>query len=272
VECSLISAVPTHRIDGLERWMLTQPQAPCHVRHRFAPGLYIREVTIPADTFAVGHFQKTDHMNVMLSGRVTVMREGGGTETLVAPQSFVAPPGRKVGYVHEDMVWLNIYATDETDVETLEALFLDKSDTYLESQKPLALLADGDYGRMLEDLGVTAEQVRAQSENTSDQIPFPQGDYKVKVGRSRIEGQGLIATADIKHGEIICPGRIDGMRTPAGRYINHAKEPNAKMYGHARAIYVVALRDIEGCRGGQDGEEITVNYRQAVAENLLCQV
>jgi hypothetical protein len=256
------------KIDELEGWMLTQPQAPCNVRHRFALGLYIREVTILADTYAIGHHQKREHMNVMLTGSVTIIREDGSHEYLVAPQSFVAPPGRKVGYIHEDMVWLNIYATEETDIDTLEAMFLEKSPTYQAQDSPPLLTHDGDFEQMLCDLGVTAQQVREQSEETSDQIPFPNGDYKVKVGPSRIEGTGLLATSDIEAGEFICHARIYGKRTPAGRYINHSRTPNAEMMDLAGDILVRALRDIPGSRGGQDGEEITVDYRQA---RLVCQ-
>ena len=219
----------SQKIDELEGWMLQQPQAPCNVRHRFAPGLYIREVTILADTYAIGHHQKTEHMNVMLTGSVTVMREDGSWEYLVAPQSFVAPPGRKVGYIHEDMVWLNIYATDETDIDKLEAMYLEKSPTYQAQETPPLLTHDDDYEQMLKDLGVTSEQVRAESERTLDLCSFPQGNYKVRIGPSSIEGQGLLASSDIKNREFICHGRIAGKRTPAGRYTNHSKNPNAEM-------------------------------------------
>ncbi len=263
----------SQKIEELEGWMLTQPQAPCNVRHRFSPGLYIREVTILADTYAIGHYQTTEHMNVMLSGSVTIIREDGTHEYMVAPQSFVAPPGRKVGYIHEDMVWLNIYATNETDIDKLEAMFLEKSPTYKAQELPPLLTHDGDYEQMLVDLGVSAEQVRAESEEGSDVIPFPQGNYKVKVGVSRIEGKGLIATSDIEAGEFICHARIYGKRTPAGRYMNHSRNPNAEMVDRAGDILVRALRAIEGSQGGNDGEEITVDYRQALAVNKasLCQ-
>jgi hypothetical protein len=166
------------------------------------------------------------------------------------------------------MVWLNIYATEETDIDTLEAMFLEKSPTYQAQDSPPLLTHDGDFEQMLCDLGVTAQQVREQSEETSDQIPFPNGDYKVKVGPSRIEGTGLLATSDIEAGEFICHARIYGKRTPAGRYINHSRTPNAEMMDLAGDILVRALRDIPGSRGGQDGEEITVDYRQA---RLVCQ-
>ena len=33
-------------------------------------------------------------------------------------------------------------------------------------------------------------------------------------------------------------------------------------------IYLVALRDIAGCKGGNLGEEITVDYRQALTVTI----
>jgi SET domain-containing protein len=97
---------------------------------------------------------------------------------------------------------------------------------------------------------------------------LPYGGYKVKVAPSSIEGLGLFATADISPDEVIAPGRIDGMRTIAGRYTNHAKNPNARAVKRPGGnIDLVAVNAIRGCMGGLDGEEITVDYRQVVAEN-----
>lgn len=260
---AVVKKITPERLEQLEGALLEMPQVECHVRHIFGPGIYMREVTIPAGTFAVGHFQKTNHMNVMVSGRVTVMNDDGTTTELRAPLTFVAPPGRKVGYVHEDMVWLNVYPTDETDVEKLEATYLEKSATFHSHQKAIA--DNRDFPKMLEDLSVDAETVRAQSEDEADLIPLPWGAYKFKVAASAIDGRGLIATADIAAGEFICPAKIGDKRTPAGRYTNHAKEPNAIMQKMDDGnIYLIALRDIKGCVGGQDGEEITVDYRDSV--------
>ena len=57
-------------VQALEAEMLKHPQADCPVVHRFAPGLYIRELTIPADTYVIGHRQTTYHLNIMLAGRI----------------------------------------------------------------------------------------------------------------------------------------------------------------------------------------------------------
>jgi hypothetical protein len=264
---------PSRSIDQIESEMLKCAQVACDVTHSFAPGLYVRQVTVPADTLALGHYQKSAHLNVMISGRVTMIEPDGSRVERCAPLVFVGQPGRKVGYIHETMVWLNIYATDETDVEKIEAKFLDKSEHFSEAQKRIGFDRHEDiedFQAALEQFGITAQVALAQSENLADQMPFPVGSYKVKVGASHIEGKGLIATNAIERNEHIAPARIKGCRTPAGRYTNHAKHPNAKMVCLDNGdIALIALRDIAGCHGGMDGEEVTVDYRQAVEANLL---
>jgi len=87
----------------------------------------------------------------------------------------------------------------------------------------------------------------------------------VQVKDSQIEGKGLFATANFEEGDVIAPARIDGMRTPTGRYINHSKKPNSFFVrDEQNNVFAVAGRDIIGYRGGVIGEEITVDYRQAM--------
>ena len=121
-------------IEQVEAGMLNLPQVACPVTHHFGPGIYIREVTIPAGTFAMGHSHKDRNLNVMLTGKI-VMRKNGEMVTITAPFIFTAEPGRKLAYVLEDTVWQNIYATEETDTDKLEDMFVDKSDTWLEYEK-----------------------------------------------------------------------------------------------------------------------------------------
>jgi len=269
------SPITPAMVEAAEVAALQAPQVECPVIHRFGPGICVREVFMPAGTFAIGHHQRFEQLNIFLKGRVTVIQEDGSTRELVAPMCFTGPPGRKVGYVHEDVVWLNVYATNLTDVAAIEAAFLDKSAGWAahhdlqRAMDTLARQADrDDFAAAIAELGVSAELVRQQSENEADQIPFPPGDYKVRLAPSPIEGQGLFATAAIAAGEIIAPARINGMRTPAGRFTNHAKAPNARMQlVNARGdMALIATAPIAGSRGGADGDEITVDYRQCVAE------
>jgi len=252
----------------LEQKMLKLDQADCPVIHRFGPGVYIREVKIPAGALAIGHYQKCPHMNIFLQGRLTIVNNDGTISELVAPMIFSAEPGRKCGYVHEDVVWLNIYPTDETDVEKLEATYLDKSPSWqqandLRENEAVKRIKDvDDYRKLLSEVGFTEEDVRGQAENEEDQIPIPLGSYKFAVSKSLIEGNGIFATAEIGPGEVIGPARIGGKRTPIGRYTNHSISPNAKMVDYKGDIYLVATEKINGCKGGFMGQEITTNYRE----------
>lgn len=117
-------------LDTVEAGMLELPQVECPLHHHFGPGVYAREATFPAGSFIVGHKHKFAMMNVFLKGRMSVLDGNGEVQELVAPMIFTSPPGRKVAYVHEDSVWMNIMATEETDVETIEDIFVEKSDAY----------------------------------------------------------------------------------------------------------------------------------------------
>lgn len=251
----------------LERKLLDLPQADCPVTHIFGPGLYIRELRMAAGTLALGHHQKLPHMNNFISGKVRIVNEDGSTKDLVAPMTFMAGPGRKFGYVLEDVIWQNIYPTNETDIGKLEETYLDKSE--YSRQYTQRLITNNvedvaDYKALLVDLGISEEFVREETETLEDQIPMPVGAWKCRVDDSGIEGKGLFATAGIAEGEIIAPALIDGKRTPVGRYTNHSKTPNAGMIKmDSGDIILVALFNINGCRGGEVGEEITIDYRQA---------
>jgi len=258
----------------LEKVMLKEDQAYCPVIHSFGPGLYVREVKIPKGAFAIGHSQKHEHMNVFLKGEVTILKDDGTVETLKAPMMFVGSPGRKIGYVHEDVIWLNIYATDLKNVEELEDYYLEKSEVFGDNedmnfnmQKVKREVDRRDYKALLDELSITEEMVQKDVQNKDDLIDLPHGSYKCKLGASPIHGKGLFATKTIMAGEIICPARLMDKRTMAGRYTNHAKEPNAIMKDNNGDINLVCLKEIKGQHAGRDGEEIVINYRDSI--NLL---
>jgi hypothetical protein len=261
-------------IDEVSQKLLQLEQADCPVVHSFGPNLYIRQVTMPVGTLAVGHYQKTTHLNVMLKGKVQILNSNGTTSILEAPQSFIAPPGRKCGVVLEEMVWLNIYSTSEKDIPTLETMFLDFSpiwDEFIQDKNKLLLVDKtnedrDDYNLVLEEFGYTEEQVLKEVHYPHDQMDFPFGSYKVLVSASKIAGMGLFATSNIEPLETIAPVRIANKRTPAGRYTNHSKNPNAFFLLKPNGdLDLVAKKPIAGQRGGLVGEEITIDYRQALS-------
>jgi len=277
----LVRQVPS--VDALENKLLDVDQVDCPVVHRFGPGVYIREVTLPAGTLAIGHRHKFAHINIVLKGTVLVLNDNGTSSEIEAPFVYTSQPGRKVVLAKTEVVWQNIFATTERDVETLEAYLLDKSDAWLEDSevrmKAAALRHENDradYLAAIAEFGITHDLAWQIASNPSDQIPMPLGSYKMIVTDSPIHGKGVFATAAIAPGELIAPARVDGKRTPAGRYTNHAAEPNAIMVLRPNGdIDLVACKPIAGCQGGQPGEEITIDYRQALGlsrqRSQLCQ-
>lgn len=256
-------------MENAEVEMLSIPQVDCPVVHHFGPGICIREVFMPAGTLAIGHFQKFTHMNIMLKGKVMIV-DDGQTKVLTAPMIFNGKAGRKIGYVIEDMVWQNIYATELKDADAVEAFFIEKSEDWQQDHRAKLSVEKlnhevdrTDYAVFLEQYGFSESLVRQQSENEDDQITL--SSSIVHVSESPIEGMGLFVTSPIKAGGLICHARVDGKRAQAGRYTNHSVNPNARMQLLPNGdIDLIALVDLDGCKGGNAGQEVTIDYRQSV--------
>ena len=117
----------------VEAALLNLPQVPVPVVHRFAKGLYWREIFAPAGTIVIGHEHKHEHFAIILKGSCLIA-VGGEFRLLQAPNRFVGQPGsRKVAYVVEDMTFATVHANpdDETDLEVLEDELTVKSPEWL---------------------------------------------------------------------------------------------------------------------------------------------
>lgn len=272
-------AIAMHEgVEELEAAMLEFNQVECPVVHRFGPDIYIREVTLPAGIFALGHNQKKDHFNQVLSGKVAMV-EDGEVVVVEAPFTNTGRPGRKLGKVLEECVWQNIYPnpTNSRDIDWLESQFLDKSDTFIEYDAKLVEIETAlnqhnrdDFNLVLSEYGSNPELVRDQSENQSDQIPMPEGwESFTQVRPSEIEGNGLFTSFPIPGGNVVAPARIGGKRTPAGLFVNHSVDPNCIFRKTETGdIYLFTIKDVGGCAGGSKGEELTVDYRQSLSLSL----
>lgn len=260
-------------VDAAEALALTDDQVGCQVVHHFGPGVYIRECTIPAGVFAIGHHQRLSHINIMLTGSLALRCEDGEIRVMKAPQMYLGRPGRKMGLVLETVVWLNVYATDERDVEKLEEMFLDKSPVFLAHAERLWMervaAREGDrqdFIAAVAELGFSPEDVRKMSENEADQMSMPpDAGANLVVRRSAIEGLGAFTQVAAVPGDILAPARLGGRRTPAGRFTNHSGTPNAYFVERGGGAFLVALTHIAPfCNELTPGDEVTVDYRQAL--------
>ena len=120
-----VDAFLTQKVENLLDVTREMPQVQCEEKHHFGPNIYIKEVTMPAGSVIIGKSHKIEHVCNMMSGRMIIVQEDGSKVELVAPMTFVGKPGRKVAYIIETVVFQNIYATDETDIEKLESMFVE---------------------------------------------------------------------------------------------------------------------------------------------------
>lgn len=247
------------------------PQVEIPVRHVVHGGMYAREITIPKGTILTGQIYKFDHLDIMISGDITVSTDTGDIKRLTGYNCLEGLSGKKrAGYAHKDTTWITVHPYDFSEngddiQEFLTAKSFEELSLF-ESQ-----VNQADYVQMINEIGLTEGEVRAISDNESDMIEMPVGYEFIKLGSSLIQGSGLFSTKSIEKGLFICPARINGKRTPAGKYANHAMNPNAKMViGNNGEVNLFAIKSIEA------GEEITVNYRNVIehryAEGDLCQV
>lgn len=92
------------------------------VRHFFAPGLYAREISIPAGTALVGKIHRHAHLLTVSHGTIQIVDEDGD-RILQAPCTLLSTPGiKRVGRALTDVVFTTYHATTETDIEKLDAL------------------------------------------------------------------------------------------------------------------------------------------------------
>lgn len=110
------------RVERVEAILDGLPQAECPVRHHFAPGVYVREMTIPAGVAATGAVHKTEHLTMLVRGHCAFTTEEGGQE-LRAPWIGKSSPGAKRLIVaFSECVLVTIHPTEETDPEKLVEL------------------------------------------------------------------------------------------------------------------------------------------------------
>lgn len=141
----ILPSVPTRaQIEHFEALLLQVAQVETPTKHYFAPGLYAREMFIPAGTAWTGAVHKTEHLALFV-GDVTVWTEGGMVR-LTGHQTFVSRAGAKrVGYTHADTWCTGFFPSDKTDVAALETDLVEEphrlqcNQTGLTFQAPIVL-------------------------------------------------------------------------------------------------------------------------------------
>ena len=135
----LICALEAEMREALARGELTEREFP--LIHSFSEGKYTRSIFLPAGSVLVGKLHKHAHPNSILQGKVTVVTEHGGLETLTAPCHMTSPAATKRAiYVHEDTIWTVEHETSSTNLEEIESQVIAKSFSQLGLEDPVEQL------------------------------------------------------------------------------------------------------------------------------------
>ena len=92
------------------------------LKHTFADGIYVRQMSMGVGTVVVGAIHKHLHVWFLLAGNISVVTENT-IEDYVAPCYVVAKPGTKrVIYANEDSIFVNVHKnpTNSQDIDWLE--------------------------------------------------------------------------------------------------------------------------------------------------------
>jgi len=145
VESGKTPAEMRDKILKLEAAMMAMPEhhIEMEVVHHYAPGVYMRELRIPKGTTLTGKIHKTEHLNILSQGELTVWTEDG-MKRLKASTVIKSNPGiKRVGFAHEDCVWITVHhnPTEERDPDKLEEMLIAKTfeevDLLLSEQKQI---------------------------------------------------------------------------------------------------------------------------------------
>lgn len=144
----MTEVLPTFRekVLRLEEALKEFEQLPQDVHHHFAPGVYLRELRIPAGAVLTGKIHRTEHLNILAQGEISVMTEHG-VQRLTAPCVIKSSPGiKRAGFAHSDVVWICVHPTTETDLHKLEEQLIAPSFEALGEidVKPDQLIASGE--------------------------------------------------------------------------------------------------------------------------------
>jgi len=87
------------------------------VKSTFAGGCYIREIFTPAGQVLLTQIHKQDHPFFVMSGKLSIASEEGVVEIEAPYQGITKAGTQRIIYIHEDVVFITVHATDKTTEE-----------------------------------------------------------------------------------------------------------------------------------------------------------
>jgi quercetin dioxygenase-like cupin family protein len=121
LEKTLLNNVDGTNIVGNKGEVVRSKKFP--LKHTFADGIYVRQMTMEKDSVVVGAIHNHSHVWFLLTGNITVTTESS-TEDYIAPCYVVSTPGvKRVIYANEESIFVNIHKnpSNTKNLDELEA-------------------------------------------------------------------------------------------------------------------------------------------------------
>lgn len=132
---SLVRKEANDAIDALEVALLDRfEKIECPLNHTFLPGVYIREIFMPAGSKVTSKIHKERHAYFVMKGCANVWIDGQGWRFITAPYYGTTEAGtRRVLQVLEDCFWITIHSNpgNTEDLEEIEERIMEKHDNPL---------------------------------------------------------------------------------------------------------------------------------------------
>lgn len=219
----------------------------CPISHYHAPGIYVREMMIPAGTIAIGHAHKEEHICTLVQGMAIFYKENEKPHTMIGPCTFLSGKGHKIVYAATDIIVQNAHPNPDNirDQDELEEIFIDKINYVSNRNQEISDLPKTDH-------------------NVKEYIKLPQGfETAITIRDSEIHGKGVFVSCPFAIGEYIAPFRVGGMDTEVSRFINHCDNANCQVEKISDEEQILkAARPILGTMGDSKGQELTIDYRE----------
>lgn len=108
-------------IQDFENLLLCCKQVDIKLDHHFSDGIYMRKVLIPKGAYVTGEIHKTQHINVIPSGKIICVTEEG-SKMIVGPHMMMSyPDTKRAAYALEDTIWVTIHENKD-NIKDLDIL------------------------------------------------------------------------------------------------------------------------------------------------------
>jgi hypothetical protein len=119
---AVVDLKPTREsIEALQKAVGKLPQIPLNTGHFFCNGMYIRVLLIPKDAVIVGKIHKQEHFFMVISGDITIARDGAKVRFIGTSCPLACLPGvKRAGWAHADTLVMTVHRVEGTNIADIE--------------------------------------------------------------------------------------------------------------------------------------------------------